>query len=237
MDEIVALTRELKISNTPMLNSHRILRNYGDYERFTFESGSSVSDLLPEFYRDILWHPKVGIAAVRHLSASALQLLDKSLNKKVELTKKLLAADLPVYIGSNPLAPFYVPGFSLHQEAGLFRQILDFNDEKIIALLTVKAAEHLGEEKLGKINVGSPADLLLWKNLPDFSSPTMMEEIGMSSRSSIPDAVIKDGCFFPRASFENRLTAWREQFDQRVWQFASNIYARLFFRRIVDFWV
>lgn len=235
--EIVRISRELQISNTPMLNSHRVIKNYENCEHSTSNVGSAIHSLLPEFYRKTLWHPQGGISAVRNLSEATLQHLFHSLEQRVSLTQQLLDADLPVFIGSDPLTPFYVPGFSLHQEARLFRQISSLSDEKIIEFLTKKAAEHLGEAKLGQISVGAPADILIWNKLPDFSTPIEQVDMQYGSSRSIPDAVIKDGCLFPRAAFENRLSVWRDHFDQRIWKLASSIYARFALRRNLDFWV
>jgi hypothetical protein len=88
-------------------------------------------------------------------------------------------------------------------------------------------------KRLGCIEVGAPADLLLFDAIPSFDVSLDQLDSTFNSTRALPYVVVKDGCLFLRSILENRVSAWRTQFDGWLWDNVSKLAARFVLRRVV----
>ena len=166
LHEIVDVTREHGLGNTPTLIQNRSLLRYRQPERNAFDA---TVQLLPPHYVDVIWHPEIGIPVYRELPPSRLDALADALRKKSRLTKLLFDAGARLHLGTDVQQPFVVPGRSLHQEMELFARA-GIPAPDVWQLATVGAAHELGLPNSGRIVVGAAADLLIHSSDPTHSS-------------------------------------------------------------------
>jgi hypothetical protein len=204
LDEIVRVTREHGLANTPTLVlAHQILL-YGDYDRALADP---VVGLLPRFFREVVWHRQRGNPLYADVDAGYLALFAATLEKKKRLVHKLWQAETDLYLGTDTLQPFVVPGASLHQEMRLFHAA-GIPPEEVWEMATVRAAALLPERGLGQLAPGAPADLLVFRRDPtrDLAALDSLE------------AVVAGGTLLSREDMERRMAAWQAHFAEPVFE-------------------
>lgn len=116
-------------------------------------------DLVPSFYRDVVWHPHHGLPAYRWPDDARLARIKATMEKKFELVRRLYDAGATLRIGTDSQA-YVVPGHALHAEMKLFENA-GIPTAVVLRMATRDAALALGEEDLGVIRKGAVADLLV----------------------------------------------------------------------------
>jgi imidazolonepropionase-like amidohydrolase len=127
------------------------------------------------------------------------------LDRERALLRALFAAGAAVYAGTDTLMPFVVPGAALKEEVRNFAE-LGLTPEQALVTATSAPGRFWAERQrrnnvrpieLGRIEVGLPADVVLYREDPTRS---------LDALDSI-ETVIADGRVYPRAL----LDAWLEE--------------------------
>jgi hypothetical protein len=145
-----------------LVSTHQLLL----YESYQSARNDAAVRLLPRLYRDVVWNPRHGLPVYRELaSAGWLAKLGDAYAKKLQLVRRLHEAGAELHIGSDTQQPFVVPGASVLEEMRLFRSA-GIGVEETLAIATVRAAAALPLARLGRLDVGAPADFLVLRQDP-----------------------------------------------------------------------
>jgi hypothetical protein len=157
LDVVVEASVGQGISHTPTLVvSEGVLRSREQDPR---------APLLPRMFPDVVWDPKRGINTYRDAAPRDLALLRESLPVKQELVRRLHAAGVELFLGTDVPQPFVVPGESLQREMRLFTDA-GVPAADVMEIATAAAGRRLGVPGLGTIAQGAPADLLVLERDP-----------------------------------------------------------------------
>ena len=118
------------------------------------------------------------------------------------MVRALHAAGVALYAGTDVQTPFVVPGASLHEELGLLVEA-GIPVEEVWALATRSAGEFLGVPLLGTVQVGAPADLLLFRDDPT---------LDLAALATL-EAVVSGGRLYTREDIDTGLALYRAQFE------------------------
>jgi imidazolonepropionase-like amidohydrolase len=166
MDEVIRGSVAHGLAHTPTVAATELLLSYHDYRRAKADPASA---LLPPLYANRLWHPARGFPVFRNIGADRLARIARTLEQKLELIGGLHAAGVRLHLGTDTPQPFTVPGAALHTEMSLFARA-GIAPSEVWRLATRGNGEVLGpaldEADLGLLSVGSPADLLIYRDDP-----------------------------------------------------------------------
>jgi imidazolonepropionase-like amidohydrolase len=162
MDRIVEATLTFGIANTPTIVTNSSMLNYRDYAA---ACRAPAMEFVPPFYRDVVWHPERGGLNTRLSPDYIERQVTPAIAKKQRLAKKLFDAGARLFLGTDVAQPFLVPGASLLQEMALFAGA-GIPLEQVWKLATRDAGERLGIKGLGRLEIGAPADVLLYRRDP-----------------------------------------------------------------------
>ena len=216
MNEIVAVTLQHNLANTPTLVS---LRRVGDYESFSEVYDDPTLALLPDFYLSVVWHPERGIPVYRNLDDSFFEKQANALLKKKRLVKKLHDAGARLHLGTDTQQPFVVPGASVHEEMALFAEA-GVPIETIWKYTTADAGPALKTAGLGTIAKGAPADILIFRENP-------VEDL---SAFDTLEAVVVDGQLYSKEDLDTKVDEFRDHYAS----FPVKQLAAFFAQRAVD---
>ncbi len=209
-ESVVSRSLELGVAHTPTLITIDRLIGSEDYAAMVEDQDRKAKnyELLPRWYRDALWDPEVGLSAARRMSAADFEMVRSAFAQMKRMVHALHEGGVPIYTGTDTMAPAVVPGAGLHRELRLLEEA-GLSAEEALAASMVASARATGIEGLGSIEVGAPADLILYRLDPTED----LEHLGTMI------AVIRDGRLYDRDGLESRLSHHREVFDalgQRV---------------------
>jgi cytosine/adenosine deaminase-related metal-dependent hydrolase len=222
MDFIVGKSRQLEMAHTPTLvQSERLIQT----ERWAELRDSAEAQLLPRFYRDVIWSPEEGIPVLRALSPEDYQNLRVLHRGKLELVKRLAAAGVRLFAGSDVQNPFVVPGESLHRELELFVEA-GLTPEQAWASATRVAGEFLAPDLpgLGRLLEGAPADFLVFGQDPTRD---------LAALSSL-EAVVAQGRLYTREELDAQLARYREHAQAPVFDALSTMAVRRVMARMFE---
>jgi amidohydrolase family protein len=127
---------------------------------------------------------------------------------------EMLKLGVPIVAGTDVGAPLVYPGFSLHEELGMFVEKCGFSPAQAIEAATLQPARLLGVEKeLGAIQVGKLADLVLLDRDP---------LLNISNAKAIA-AVFADGKYYDRAALDAMLQRVANSMDEETKKFATPV--------------
>jgi hypothetical protein len=155
--EVVEICLRNGLVMTPTLSSGSNILRLQDYEA---ERLAADVRILPDFYRDVVWHPVHGLPIFRNMSADDFQRGREAAKRKLELTRALWRAGVPLRLGTDVQQPFAVPGFALHQELAAFERA-GIPRAEAWKFASLDAARALGVEDSGALREGMRADLLV----------------------------------------------------------------------------
>jgi amidohydrolase family protein len=167
MREVVDATLRFGIANTPTIAA---IDSLLAYENFTVALGSKAAQLMPPFYRDVIWNPDHGGLNVRVSQDYLATRVREAIAKKQTLTRMLYERGAPLYLGTDTGQPFTAPGVSLLEEFRLFVGA-GIPLAEVWRLATAAAGARLGAPGLGTIAVGAPADFLIFASDPSQAVP------------------------------------------------------------------
>jgi cytosine/adenosine deaminase-related metal-dependent hydrolase len=211
IDFIVKTSVEQGLFHTPTLIVWAQMGRLRDY--FTL-CDDPTAQLLPRWYREVLWHPQKA-------SLPAFDDIGAAIPKMKALVRRLYKAGVRIHVGSDTPNPFVVPGVSLHEE---LRLLVDagLTPEEVWVAATRWAGETLGMAKLGTVQEGAPADFLLFREDPTRDLRAL----------STLEAVVAQGRLYPKAVLEAALARHREYFTGWLYDRLSLVFARWMASRI-----
>ncbi len=195
------------IAHTPTLVVLDRLAAVEDYDAARAEPDAQ---LLPRFYRDVVWSPSEGLPFLRNRTAEDYAYYREGLTRGSALVAQMHRAGVPIYAGTDTQVPFQVPGAALHRELRLLADA-GLGPDGALAAATTLPGQALGIPGLGSVEPGSPADLLVFREDPTLDLDAL----------STLEAVIVDGRLYRVADLEEQLERYRKHHDGRIFDSVS----------------
>jgi imidazolonepropionase-like amidohydrolase len=187
--------------HTPALINEESRRTLGDPVRYPPDPQIAV---LPDFWsvawRQIWAPPNVGPDHA---------IYEGFLRRDRDAVQTFLSSGVAVYAGTDTLMPFVAPGSSLKSEVKDFAG-LGLTPEQALSHATTLPGRFWKDRTYGRIAVGLPADIVLYRRDPT-ASLDALETL---------QTVIADGRVYPRAT----LDAWVERYRRH---FHGKLYGRV----------
>jgi imidazolonepropionase-like amidohydrolase len=203
---VVTTSAALHIAHTPTLVFLDRVTRLVDYQRALTDPAAL---LLPRYYREIIWNPAYD-PRLRNLTAGDEESLRENVRSAKHIVKALYDAGVEIHVGTDAMNPFVVPGVSLQEEMW---ELVDagLTPEQVWVAATRTAGKALGQPLLGTIQLGAPADLLVFREDPtrDLNALQTLE------------AVIAGGRLYPRATLEEAVGRWQQHFADPVYDAIS----------------
>jgi len=199
MEFYVRTSVEQGLAHTPTLVTSEALIRMADPHAAT----DPAVYLLPRYYRDGVWDRRA-MPFLRHFTDETLAMMKQGLGRGQEIVRRLDEAGVRLHLGTDTAAvPFTVPGESLHRELRLMIEA-GLTLEAAWRAGTSAAGESLGLSGLGVVQVGAPADLLIFDQDPTESFAALATLKG----------VVAAGCFYAKAFLDAALARHRERFER-----------------------
>ena len=195
IDAVVAASLRNGMVHTPTLVAwHQGARRLDNPEG---QHDSATGRLLPRYYRDVLWAPRV--------TSMAMARTGRRIIEKNSVVEALYHSGVRVHLGSDTPVAFVVPGVSIQQELEEFVRAGLTAEEAWVAG-TRWPGEFLGMPGLGTIAQNAPADLLIFREDPtqDLMALETLE------------AVVAAGRLYTVAELEEALVRQRDRFESRL---------------------
>lgn len=199
LEMLIAESKRSKIAITPTLVVIDRLLQSEDYASMLTEPDLQM---LPRFYREVLWNPDGGMGITGSMKSDDFAMLRRAFEIEKRTVKRMHDAGVEVHTGTDSLVPFVVPGASLHRELRLFVEA-GFTPEEALALSMRDSTEYLGVLSLGLLKPGAPAELLIFREDPTQSLDELDSLAG----------VVRDGRLYPRDILDAQLARYRAHFD------------------------
>jgi len=220
IDFIVETSKRYGIAHTPTLVAGERLRALQDFSALR-ESPDAA--LLPRFYRNVVWSLSDGVPVVRRLEQEDFPVLTEAGLRGARLVKRLHAAGVPIFAGTDTQNPFVVPGASLWRELRLLEAV-GLTPEQALAAATTVPAAFLREPGLGRLEPGAPADLLVLREDPTRS---------LDALDSL-EAVIANGRLYTRAQLDAQLARYQQLAEGAFYDAVSTLLVRRALKRVLD---
>lgn len=203
---IVKTSLDQGIAHTPTLV---VLEHISHLDEYELQRSSPSAQLLPRFYRDVFWNPDRAAAPLATSAEVWARYRSMVANAK-RVVRALHEAGVTLHAGSDTLNPFVVPGASLHEELAL---LVDsrLTPEEAWVTATRTPGEFLLEPGLGVIEVGAPADVLIFRDDPT-SDLEALETL---------EAVVAGGRLYPRAELDRAVVRYRDHFEGWIYDRVS----------------
>ena len=203
LDAVIAVSLANGLAQTPTLVTiDRLLAQENRAEVLRERD----AQLLPAFYRELIWSPEIGISSARDVDAETFAMLRQAQAAQLRTVKRLFDAGVELHTGTDALVAFIVPGASLHRELRLFVRA-GLTPEQALALSTRASARALRVDGLGELRAGAPADLVVFRDDPTAD---------LAALDSI-EAVVRDGRLYTRASLDERVRRRRAHHDSAAY--------------------
>jgi imidazolonepropionase-like amidohydrolase len=199
LDTVISVSLANGLAQTPTLVTIDRLIAQEDREAALREPDAQ---LLPAFYRELIWSPEVGISSARGVDAETFAMLREAHAVQLRTVKRLFDAGVELHTGTDSLIAFVVPGAALHRELRLFVRA-GLTPEQALAVSTHASSRALRVEGLGELRAGAPADLVVFREDPT---------VDLAALDSIA-AVVRDGRLYTRASLDERIARRRAHHD------------------------
>ena len=205
IDFIVRTSVEQGLFHTPTLV---VWTKMGQSRNYLSLRDAPTTQLLPRWYREVLWHPQEDLLP-------AFDDIGQALPKMKIVVRRLYKAGVRIHVGSDTPNPFVVPGAGLHEELSLLVDA-GLSPEEVWVAATRWAGETLGLAKLGTVQEGAPADFLLFREDPTRDLKAL----------STLEAVVTQGRLYPKSVLDAALARHRTHFNGWFYDRLSMAYAR-----------
>ena len=172
---------------------------------------------LPSVFPDFFWQPEESLRLGGTADAQLYSSLRQGFTRGLETVKEMHQRGVKIHAGTDTGNPFVVPGISLHQELELLHRA-GLDAEDALAAATSIPGQYLADTGLGRIQVGSPADLLILD-----SDPTVSLEALDTLR-----LVVADGRFYEIEALQRYVDQYKTHFHNIVWDNVVPLFAGLF---------
>jgi imidazolonepropionase-like amidohydrolase len=208
--EIVSISARQGIAHTPTLVMMQRLADLSNYEALR-EAPTSL--LLPEHYREILWHPK-RFPVVRDLSRSDLEDAATRVAQMQRVVGALHRSGVRIFTGTDTPNPFVVPGASLYDELRLLAEA-GLTPEEVWVAATRSPGAFLAVPGLGTLAEGAPADIALFRDDPsrDLAALATLE------------AVVAQGRLYTREQLDRAIAIHTRHHGGRIYRSVVNAVA------------
>lgn len=187
------------LANTPTLVT---LDQLATVENYEFARGERVGRLLPSYFRDVMWNPKIGLPFLRTLKEEDYAAMRETRDARFKMVRILASAGARLHLGTDVQIAFVVPGVSLQKEMQLFVEAgVPLEDVWIYG--TRGASKALRVPDHGEIRDGAPADLLIFREDPTKS---------LSAFGSL-EAVIAQGRLYTVETMREGMKRYFEHYD------------------------
>jgi imidazolonepropionase-like amidohydrolase len=140
----------------------------------------------------------------RHFTDETLGVMKQGMERGQEIVRRLDQAGVRLHLGTDTAAmPFTVPGESLHREFRLMIQA-GLTLEAAWRAGTSAAGKSLGLSRLGVVQVGAPADLLIFDQDPTTDRAAL----------STLKGVVAAGRYYSKAFLDEAILRHRERFER-----------------------
>lgn len=215
---VTGISLAFDIAHTPTLVASERAAAMRDYEAVR---RSPDALLLPRFYRDVVWSPGEGLPFLRNREERIYDLFEAALAGGQELVARMHRAGVRIHAGTDAQVPFVVPGAALHRELRLLAEA-GLGPEGALAAATSVPGASLGVPGLGRLEVGAPADLLLFREDPS---------VDLAHLDTL-EAVVTDGRLYRRADLDAQLERYRRHHEGRIFDAVSVTVARRVMARL-----
>jgi imidazolonepropionase-like amidohydrolase len=213
LDFVIAESLRHGIAHTPTLVTRERLAGMRDYAQMRQEPDAL---LLPRFYRDVLWNPVGGMNPAARLRApEAFAMVERALEAQLRAVARMHAAGVRLHTGTDTLIAFAVPGASLHRELRLFVRA-GLTPEQALALSTRSSAEALRVPGLGRLGVGAPAELVIFRDDPTRDLAALDSLLG----------VVRGGRLYTREALDADLARRRRHFEGGLYDRVMTVLVR-----------
>jgi hypothetical protein len=212
--EIVTTSRERGLAHTPTMVMWANMSTMFDPESRNLPQAR----LMPRFFREVLWTAEGGEPQFRALTADATETLAESIPKMQQLTRMLYEGGVPIHIGTDPVMPYSVPGYTMHQEMRQF-VLAGLPPETVWTIATREAGNSLGDERIGRLEVGAYADVLFFEEDPTQDLAHLDSLVG----------VIADGRYYSRRVLDQAIAEQQDHFEGALYDTISMTIANLYF--------
>lgn len=199
LDRLIEASKREKIASTPTLVTIDRLIASEDYDAMLREPDVQ---LLPSFYKNVIWNPVGGISAAAGLTPADFAMLRRAHAIQKRTVKRMIDAGVEIHSGTDALVAFVVPGASLHRELRIYVDA-GLTPEQSLAISMRTSAAFLGVPKLGSLEAGAPAEFVIFREDPTKS---------LDALDTIA-AVVRDGRLYPRAALDEQLAKYQAHFD------------------------
>jgi Amidohydrolase family len=218
LQAIVEITRQSGIANTPTLVYEQQLLKLATHDA---AKQSPEALMLPRLFRDVVWHPAIGIPGYRNMNPEEFERTRLAHEKKLRLTHMLYRAGARLYLGTDVQQPFTVPGISLQQEMRLFVKS-GIPPEAVWTMATRDAGRSLGLAGLGNLDAGAPADFLIFRKDPT----------GDLANLDTLEAVVTQGRLFTKAAIDAKIAEYRAHYAGLIFDTLSIQLAKAALRKL-----
>lgn len=177
----------------------------------------SGADYLPAIFAEIFWQPEQSFRLGGQATPALYAQFRQGFEAAMETVRELHMRGVQLHAGTDTGNPFIVPGVSLQREIKLLVQA-GLTPEAALAAATVTPGEFLQNGTLGRLQVGAPADILVFSEDPTVSPDAL---------ASLTH-VVADGRVYTRAALEENVERYRQHFHNTVWDRIIPAVARLF---------
>ena len=199
INRLIDASKRAKIAVTPTLVTLDRLLASEDYPSLL---GEPDAQLLPAFYRNVIWNPKGGRNVAGEMKPEDFAMVRRALEIEQRTVKRLYDAGVQVHTGTDSLVAFVVPGASLHRELQLFVDA-GFTPEEALGISMHDSAEFLGVPNIGLLQPGAPAELLIFREDPTQDLDALASLAG----------VIRDGRLYTREALDAQFDRYKTYFD------------------------
>lgn len=204
LEAMIDASLEYGIANTPTMITIDRLIGSRDYEAMKREPDAQ---LLPPFYRKVVWSPVEGISAARGLGDGDFDMLEAAREVMLRTVKRMHDRGVRLHSGTDTLIAFVVPGAALHRELRLFVRA-GLTPEQALEVSMVTSAEFLGVPKLGRIQPGAPAELVIFREDPTRSLDALDTILG----------VVRDGRLYTRETLDEQMEHYQANFESPLYE-------------------
>ena len=216
---IVDASLRLGIAHTPTFVVLERGVAYADYESLRT---SAEAALLPRFYADVVWSPVEGIPFLRSRTPEHYALMQDGYREGAKLVGRLHRAGVAIHAGTDTQIAFIVPGAALHREIRILSDVAGLGPEAAMAAATTVPGRALRLERVGRLEPGAPADLVLFRRDPTRDLAALDGIV----------AVVADGRLYRRAELDAQMERYRRYYASPVFDRVSKVLVRRVLARI-----
>lgn len=166
----------------------------------------SGADFLPRVFADEFWKPEESFRLGGQATPELYAQFRRGFEVASATVARMHASGVKVHAGTDAGNPFVVPGISVQRELRLLVEA-GLTPEEALATATTVAGESLRTPMMGRLQVGAPADMLVFS-----ADPT----VSLDALDSLQQ-VITDGRMYQHEDLQREVERYRQHFHNFAW--------------------